>query len=87
MSDGWAETRDDGTGLEQPSGRHARCRSGQGRRATVTTGYGNAGQVCISTQRVIVMDKVYDEFLDVLQPQVAALRVAISSIRRLKWVR
>ncbi len=44
-------------------------------RATVTTGYGNAGQVCISTQRVIVMDKVYDEFLDLLQPQVAALRV------------
>ncbi len=41
-------------------------------RATVTTGYGNAGQVCISTQRVIVIDKVYDEFLDVLQPQVAA---------------
>ncbi|HEY4309410.1 MAG TPA: aldehyde dehydrogenase family protein [Pirellulales bacterium] len=44
-------------------------------RATVTTGYGNAGQVCISTQRVIVMDKVYDQFLDVLQPQVAALRI------------
>lgn len=43
-------------------------------RATVATGYGNAGQVCISTQRVIVMDKVYDEFLDVLRPLVQALR-------------
>jgi len=43
-------------------------------RATVATGYGNAGQVCISTQRVIVMERVYDEFLNVLQPQVAALR-------------
>ncbi len=44
-------------------------------KATVATGYGNAGQVCISTQRVIVMDRVYDEFLDLLKPQVAALRV------------
>ncbi len=43
-------------------------------RATVATGYGNAGQVCISTQRVIVIDRVYDQFLDVLRPQVAALR-------------
>jgi acyl-CoA reductase-like NAD-dependent aldehyde dehydrogenase len=43
-------------------------------KATVATGYGNAGQVCISTQRVLVMDKVYDDFLDVLRPQVAALR-------------
>ncbi|HEY1601049.1 MAG TPA: aldehyde dehydrogenase family protein [Pirellulales bacterium] len=43
-------------------------------KATVATGYGNAGQVCISTQRVIVMDAVYDEFLDVLRPQVQALR-------------
>jgi len=43
-------------------------------RATVATGFGNAGQVCISTQRVIVMDRVYDELLDVLRPQVAGLR-------------
>src|SRR5262249_41843960 len=44
-------------------------------KATLATGYGNAGQVCISTQRVIVMDRVYDEFLDVLAPQVKGLRV------------
>ncbi len=31
--------------------------------ATVATGYGNAGQVCISTQRVIALDRVYDDLL------------------------
>jgi acyl-CoA reductase-like NAD-dependent aldehyde dehydrogenase len=36
-------------------------------RATVTGGYSNAGQVCISTQRVIVQRTVYADFLDVLQ--------------------
>ncbi len=56
-------------------------------KATVATGYGNAGQVCISTQRVLVMDKVYDDFLDVLTPQVAALRAGTSSTRKLKWDR
>ena len=34
--------------------------------ATVATGYSNAGQVCISTQRVIAIDKVYDDLLGVL---------------------
>ena len=43
-------------------------------KATIATGYGNAGQVCISTQRVIVMEQVYDEFLSIVRPQVEALR-------------
>ncbi|HEX3658016.1 MAG TPA: aldehyde dehydrogenase family protein [Pirellulales bacterium] len=41
--------------------------------ATVATGYGNAGQVCISTQRVIAIDSVYDQLLGVLKPKVAAI--------------
>jgi acyl-CoA reductase-like NAD-dependent aldehyde dehydrogenase len=43
-------------------------------RATLATGYSNAGQVCISTQRVIAMDPIYEELLDLLRPQVAGLR-------------
>jgi glyceraldehyde-3-phosphate dehydrogenase (NADP+) len=39
-----------------------------------TAGYANAGQVCISTQRVIVDRKVYADFLDALAPKVAAIR-------------
>jgi glyceraldehyde-3-phosphate dehydrogenase (NADP+) len=42
--------------------------------ATVATGYSNAGQVCISTQRVLVDQKVYADFLDGLLPQVEAIR-------------
>ncbi len=43
--------------------------------ATVTTGYANAGQVCISAQRVIALDGVYDSLLEALQPRVAELTV------------
>lgn len=43
--------------------------------AAVATGYGNAGQVCISTQRVIALGKQYDDLLDLLTPKVKALRV------------
>src|SRR5437773_2754328 len=39
------------------------------------TGYANAGQVCISTQRVLTAGKVYGNFLDALRPKVAALKV------------
>ncbi len=39
----------------------------------VATGYANAGQVCISTQRVLTAGKVYGDFLDALRPKVAAL--------------
>jgi acyl-CoA reductase-like NAD-dependent aldehyde dehydrogenase len=41
--------------------------------AVAATGYANAGQVCISTQRVLAAGKVYGEFLEALKPRVAAL--------------
>lgn len=41
--------------------------------ATAATGYANAGQVCISTQRVITNRRIYGDFLDALKPKVAAL--------------
>ncbi|HVA50740.1 MAG TPA: aldehyde dehydrogenase family protein [Pirellulales bacterium] len=40
----------------------------------VLTGYANAGQTCISTQRVIAMGEVYGDLLDALRPKVAALK-------------
>src|SRR5438034_1139219 len=43
--------------------------------AVAATGYANAGQVCISTQRVLTAGKVYGNFLDALRPKVAALKV------------
>ncbi len=41
--------------------------------ATAQSGYANAGQVCISTQRVIVEQSTYGDFLDALVPKVEAL--------------
>jgi acyl-CoA reductase-like NAD-dependent aldehyde dehydrogenase len=41
--------------------------------AVVATGYANAGQVCISAQRVIALDKVYGDLIDVLRPRVAGI--------------
>jgi acyl-CoA reductase-like NAD-dependent aldehyde dehydrogenase len=41
--------------------------------AVASTGYANAGQVCISTQRVLVAGKAYGDFLDILKPRVATL--------------
>ena len=43
--------------------------------AIVATGYANAGQVCISTQRVLTDQKVYGDLVDALKPQVAALKI------------
>lgn len=43
--------------------------------AVAATGYANAGQVCISTQRVLASGRVYGDFLDALKPRVAALKV------------
>jgi len=40
----------------------------------VATGYGNAGQVCISTQRVLVLKSAYDTLLEALRPRVEAIR-------------
>ncbi len=42
--------------------------------AIVTTGYANAGQVCISAQRVLAHRGVYGDLLDSLEPKVAGLR-------------
>jgi acyl-CoA reductase-like NAD-dependent aldehyde dehydrogenase len=41
--------------------------------AVVATGYGNAGQVCISTQRVIAVDRIYGDLLEVLRPRVEGI--------------
>lgn len=43
--------------------------------ATATGGYVNAGQVCISVQRVLVSRDSYDDFLDALAPRVEAIKV------------
>ena len=40
---------------------------------TAATGYSNAGQVCISAQRVFVNDRIYDDFLGALRQKVAAI--------------
>ncbi len=42
--------------------------------AAVATGYSNAGQVCISTQRVIALDGAYGSLIDALTPRVQALQ-------------
>ena len=43
--------------------------------ATVATGYANAGQVCISAQRVLAADRIYDDFLDRLKTGVENIRI------------
>ena len=42
--------------------------------ATAATGFAHAGQVCISAQRIIVMDSVYGDYLDALKPKVAGIK-------------
>jgi acyl-CoA reductase-like NAD-dependent aldehyde dehydrogenase len=41
----------------------------------VAGGFANSGQICISVQRVVVHQAVYDDFLDMLIPAVEALKV------------
>jgi len=41
--------------------------------ATVATGFANAGQVCISAQRVIAVEEIYADLLDALRPRVEAI--------------
>ncbi len=41
--------------------------------AVASTGYANAGQVCISAQRIIPLGPIYGDFLDALKPKVAAI--------------
>lgn len=43
------------------------------KKATLTCGYANAGQVCISAQRLIVLNEVHDELIDNLKPAVEAI--------------
>ena len=43
--------------------------------ATTQSGFSNAGQVCISTQRVIVDQSVYSDYLDALVPVVESLKI------------
>ncbi len=44
-------------------------------RAIAAAGFANAGQVCISTQRVLTSDRVGGDFLDALRPLVEQLTV------------
>jgi glyceraldehyde-3-phosphate dehydrogenase (NADP+) len=44
-------------------------------RAVAVSGYANAGQVCISTQRVLVSDRVQGDLIDALKPRVEAITV------------
>jgi glyceraldehyde-3-phosphate dehydrogenase (NADP+) len=41
--------------------------------ATVKTGFANAGQVCISTQRVIAIDSIYEELVERLRPAIESI--------------
>jgi glyceraldehyde-3-phosphate dehydrogenase (NADP+) len=41
--------------------------------AVASTGFANAGQVCISAQRILTAGKVYGDFLDALRPKVEAI--------------
>ncbi len=43
--------------------------------ASATGGYVNAGQVCISLQRVIVHEDIYEDYLEALRKPVAAFRM------------
>jgi glyceraldehyde-3-phosphate dehydrogenase (NADP+) len=43
--------------------------------AIASTGYANAGQVCISAQRVIGLRPIYGDLIDALRPKVEAIRV------------
>ena len=43
--------------------------------ATVVGGYVNAGQVCLSVQRVLVQRSSYGDFLDALKPKVEAIKM------------
>ena len=52
--------------------------------AVAATGYGNAGQVCISTQRVLASHRVYGDLLEALRPKVAALTTGNQLDERVK---
>ena len=41
--------------------------------ATIASGFANAGQVCISAQRIIASSEIYADYLDALAPSVEAI--------------
>lgn len=41
--------------------------------ATAASGFANAGQVCISTQRVIAVEQIYDDLIDALKPRIESI--------------
>ena len=43
--------------------------------AITSAGFANAGQVCISAQRILTAKKIGPEFLDILKPKVEAIKV------------
>lgn len=43
-------------------------------KATVATGFSNAGQVCISAQRILADQRIYGDFIDALKPAVESIR-------------
>ena len=43
--------------------------------ATISSGFSNAGQVCISAQRIITHENIYGDYLDELSSQVKAMSV------------
>ena len=43
--------------------------------AITSAGFANAGQVCISAQRILTSKKIGPEFLDILKPKVEAIKV------------
>ncbi|MEX2113615.1 MAG: aldehyde dehydrogenase family protein [Pirellulales bacterium] len=43
--------------------------------ATAATGYANAGQVCIATQRLIALRSIYDDVISAVRPKVEAITV------------
>ena len=55
--------------------------------ATAVTGFTNAGQVCISAQRVLVSQGVYGDFIDALTPKWKPWRRAIRSMKPSRWGR
>ena len=52
--------------------------------ATAVTGFAHAGQVCISAQRIVVMDRVYEQYLAALKPKVEAIVVGDPSDEKTK---
>jgi acyl-CoA reductase-like NAD-dependent aldehyde dehydrogenase len=52
--------------------------------AVAATGYANAGQVCISAQRILTAGRVYSDFLSALAPKVEALTTGSQLDERVK---